>query len=129
MTLKRYNGYRFAVVLVLAAGISTLVTSGNYLLPIVAALLGWIILYNLRQHVDGVLADERDYALAGQSARYTLGAVSVIMMLAYFLLMHFSRHNPELYTLAMLLSYSVMGMMLLNVIIFYYLKHRIKAPK
>jgi len=124
MTLKRYNGYRIAVVLVLATGISTLVSSGNYLLPIVAALLGWIILYNLRQHVDGVLADERDYALAGQSARYTLGAVSVIMMIAYFLLMHFSKQNPELYNFAMLLSYSVIAMMLLNVIIFYFLKQK-----
>ncbi|MGE5425789.1 MAG: DUF2178 domain-containing protein [Bacillota bacterium] len=129
MTLKSYKACRLAVAMVLAFGISTLVTTGNYLLPIIAALLGWIILYNLRQHVDGILADERDYSLAGQSARYTLSAVSVIMMVGFFLLMHFSKQKPELYSFAILLSYLVIAMLLLNAAIFQYLRMKAQIDK
>lgn len=129
MTLKKYNKYRMAVVMLLAFGISISVSTGNYLLPIVAMVLGWLILYNLRQQVDGVIADECDYALAGKSARYTITAVSVLLALGCFVLMNFAKGNHELYNLAMISSYLVCGIMLLNSAIFYYLKLKMKTEK
>ena len=129
MTLKKYNKYRMAVVMLLAFGVSISVSTGNYLLPLVAMVLCWLILYNLRQQVDGVIADECDYALAGKSARYTITAVSVLLALGFFVLMHFASDNHELYNLAMLSSYLVCGIMLLNSAIFYYLKLKMKTEK
>ena len=129
MTLKKYNKYRMVVAMLLAFGVSISVSTGNYLLPLVAMILGWLILYNLRQQVDGGIADECDYALAGKSARYTITAVSVLLALGFFVLMHFASDNHELYNLAMLSSYLVCGIMLLNSAIFYYLKLKMKTEK
>ena len=129
MTLKKYNKYRMVVAMLLAFGVSISVSTGNYLLPLVAMILGWLILYNLRQQVDGGIADECDYALAGTSARYTITAVSVLLALGFFVLMHFASDNHELYNLAMLSSYLVCGIMLLNSAIFYYLKLKMKTEK
>lgn len=129
MTLKKYNKYRMIIVMLLAFGVSISVSTGNYLLPLVAMVLCWLILYNLRQQVDGVIADECDYALAGKAARYTITAFSVLLALAFFVLMHFAGKNPELYNFAMISSYLVCGIMLLNSVIFYYLKLKMKTEK
>lgn len=129
MTLKKYNKYRMAVVMFLAFGVSLSVSSGNYLIPLVAMILSWLILYNLRQQVDGVIADECDYALAGKAARYTITIVSVFLALAFFVLMQFAGSNHEFYNFAMITSYFVCGIMLLNSAIFYYLKLKMKTEK
>ncbi len=131
MTLKKYHYYRLAIVILLAAGISSLVATGNYLLPLAAVALAWLILYNLRQHVDGVLADECDYALAGQAARYSISAFSVLLVIAFFVLMHFAQGNQDLYNFASILSYLACFLLLLNAIIFQSLRMRLqlKAAK
>ncbi len=129
MTLKKYRYYRLALAMILAASISSLVATGNYLLPLIAATFAWLIMYNIRQHVDGILADECDYALAGKSARYTLSAVSMLMMVAFFILMHFAKNNEAFHNLAMLLAYLTYTLLLINASIFQYLKLKMKPDK
>lgn len=125
MTLKNYNRYRLIIVILLASLISVFIGQGNYILPIIIAALAALILYNLRQHIDGVFADECDYALAGKAARYTLTATGIALMIAFFLLMQFAGGNTELYNLASILSYLACIILLLNAAIFQFLKMKL----
>lgn len=125
MTLKNYNRYRLIIVILLASLIFVFIGQGNYILPIIIAALAALILYNLRQHIDGVFADECDYALAGKAARYTLTATGIALMIAFFLLMQFAGGNAELYNLASILSYLACIILLLNAAIFQFLKMKL----
>ncbi len=126
MTTKKYGQYRLIIVILLSVGISSLVSSGNYLIPLIGVVLAMIILYSLRQQVQGVLADECDYSLAGQAARYSLFAFSLILTFGFFILMQFAGDNQELRNLAMVFSYLVCALLLINAGIFQYLHMRLQ---
>lgn len=124
MTIKQYQGYRIAIIIMLASSISIAINLKNYIAPIIAIAVGMILINLGRQRVKEVLADERDYNLAGTAARYSISVFSIIMVIGMFVLMALQDKNPEFANISALLAYLTCGLMFLNVIIFRFLKTR-----
>jgi len=122
MTVKQFQGYKIAIVIMLASSISVSINMGNYLAPVIAIAVGMILIRLGRQRVKEVLADERDYTMAGNAARYSVAVFSIIMVIGMFILMALQDKNPEFANIAMLLAYLTCGLMLLNSAVFYFLK-------
>lgn len=129
MTIKQYQGYRMAIVIMLSASISVAISMGNYITPIIAIAAGMILLSLGRQKVKGVLADERDYNMAGTAARYSITIFSFIMMFGVFGFLAFQDQNPEFANIAALLAYLTCGLMLINAVIFHFLKAKESSDK
>lgn len=129
MTIKQYQGYRMAIVIMLATSVSIAINMGNYLAPVIAVAAGMILLSLGRQKVKGVLADERDYNMAGTAARYSITIFSFIMMLGVFGFLALQDKNPEFANIAALLAYLTCGLMLINAVVFRFLKAKESSDK
>ncbi|MFA5109032.1 MAG: DUF2178 domain-containing protein [Patescibacteria group bacterium] len=129
MTSKQYQGYRIAIVIMLSASISVAISLENYIAPVIAIAVGLILIRLGRQKVKEVLADERDYYMAGTAARYSISIFSVILVIGMFILMALQDKNPEFANIAMLLAYLTCGLMLLNSVVFHFLKTRESGSK
>ena len=126
MTLKNYKIFRLIIIVVLSASISISITLNNYYLPIVFVISSWAAMYYCRKQLKttDVLADERDYQIAGQASRYTIAIYGWIGAFGTFILLALSKNNPYFYDLSQYLAYSVCFIMLLNSFLFKYFSKR-----
>lgn len=122
MTIKQYQSVRIVVVIIIAMTTSIAINLENFLIPIIAIAIGMIVLTVAKQKVKGVLADERDYNLAGTAARYSLMIFSIIMVIGFFGLMVIKDKNPEFANISALLAYLACGLMIINSLAFRFLK-------
>ncbi|MFA5155490.1 MAG: DUF2178 domain-containing protein [Patescibacteria group bacterium] len=129
MTLKKFTNYRIAIAMALSATVAAAFVQQNYLLALAVMAIAMVILYLLKQRVTDVIADERDYALAGQASRYTITAFSLILVVAMFVMLSLKTNNQTADTIAYLLSYLVCGLMLLNSFIFRFLSLRARVGR
>jgi len=114
MTLKKYNWVQFAVMAVEIIIINFAIQSKNYLLGACAVLAAVIALNLTRKKVTQVIADERDYQLAGTAARYTLNIITICMAIAIFIAMIWADKDPVFQTVSTVLSFAVMGILFLS---------------
>jgi uncharacterized membrane protein len=100
----------------------------NYYLPIVFTLSAMAGMYYCRKQLKtkAVLADERDYQVAGNAARYSIFIYGWIGAIGTFVLMAISEKQGVLYAISQYLAFSVCFLMLLNAILFKYLSKREK---
>lgn len=124
MSQKWYNTIKLIIAMLIAIFVSIAVSLHNYYLPLAIALAGAALLYLLRRQVKGVLADERDYALAGTASRYTIFTISIIGLILVFILLDLGQSNSYYQTLGNLLAYFICAMMLINAIIFKFLNYK-----
>lgn len=122
MTIKKFYVYRMVIAALLAAVMSISITINNYLLAIVSVITAVLIILMLKRNVSEVIADERDYELAGKSARYSMAIFAVMATIITFVLLLFRETNPLYETAASILAYSICGLMIINSIIFKYLR-------
>ncbi len=118
ISLKKYNAIRIVLVIVLAASISQSIIYKNFLYPVVATAIAVGLLSILKKKVDGVIADERDYTVAGNSARYAMTIFSFVAVFAMFFFLAFEETNPFYEAIAMTLAYSVCFLMIIYSLIF-----------
>jgi len=125
MTKKQYSVFRLIVIMILSASISAAITAENYL-PIVLIVTAMAAMYYGKKRLpkDTVMADERDYKVAGDAARYTIYIYSWIGAIATFILMALSDKTGMLYALSQFFAYTVCFIMLLNAFVFRYLSNR-----
>jgi len=116
-------------VIILSATISAAIVQKNYLIALAAMAVAMIALYLLKQRVTDVIADERDYAIAGQASRYTITVFSLVSVAAMFVMLSAQTNNQTAETIAYLLAYLVCGLMLLNSFIFRFLSLRAKVGR
>jgi uncharacterized membrane protein len=128
MTKKQYRYCRLAIIIVLSASISISITMNNYYLPIIFMLSATAGMYYCRKQLktEGVMVDERDYQVAGNSARYTILIYSWIGAIGTFVLMAVSEKEGGMYAVSQYLAFSVCFLMLLNAFMFKYLSKREK---
>jgi uncharacterized membrane protein len=120
MNYKQYRNLRIITAAVLAGIISHAVVFNNYILAISAVLVGMAVMFFVKKQVKDILADERDYEIAGKSARYAMGIFSVTGSVATFFFMFQREANPFYETMGSVLAYSVCGLLLLYSFIFIY---------
>lgn len=130
MNQKTYQKWRIIIVFILAMIFSQSIVRGNYIIPVVLMIIASLILWYLRGRVNGVLADERDYTLAGKAA---LLAIQVFGWLASMATLFFYSQravNPMYEPIGLTLSYSVLFLFLVYGIVFrYYNKFKFDKKK
>jgi uncharacterized membrane protein len=118
MTLKQYNAFRIVTVIVLTIFISNFLALHNYILPLAAVAVAALILLYLRNRVNEIVSDERDYEVAGKAARWAMQIYAWIAVAGFFLIYAFYGGDPIWETVAYALSYSVCLLLILYAIIF-----------
>lgn len=118
------------VIAVLLGGlVSFSVVSENYIIPIAAAGTAFILLMVLRRRVGEVINDERDYSIAGNSARWTISIYAILAAIASMVLMAMRKTDPSFELLGQSLAYSACFIMLLNSALFYFFARKDHGEK
>ena len=118
MDIKKYTAIKLAVVILLALIASWSINAGNYILPVIAFTISYLVLLYLRGKVKGVIADERDYEIGGKAARWAIQIYSWIAVIVMFVLYAKRALNPSYETIAAVLAYSTCFLMLVYALIF-----------
>jgi uncharacterized membrane protein len=118
MTLKQYNVFRIIAVIILVIIISNSVALHNYVLPLAAIVVASLFLLFLRNRVNEIVADERDYEVSGKAARWAMQIYAWIAVAGFFLIYALYGENPIWGTVAYVLSYSACLLLILYAIIF-----------
>jgi uncharacterized membrane protein len=118
MNTKQYFMVRIVVVVILAIVVSQSVIAHNYIIPIIGIILASALLWYTRGKVTQIVADERDYAIAGAAARWAMQLYAWCAILAFFLLLAFQGTDPVWVAVAYTLSYSACALLLLYAITF-----------
>lgn len=124
MQAKTFLFIRLLTASLLAIIVSIGITLGNYILPLVAMITAIFLLWTTKKKVQAVLEDELDYKLAGDASRF---AVIIYAMLCAILGIYFMACraiNPVYELLGSVLCYSTCFLMILQSMIFKYLKNK-----
>jgi len=124
MTKKQYLICRLIVSFLTAMFVAISMVKNNYIVPLLVIVAGMSLLYSCRKKVQDVLADERDYQVAGKSARYVLYFYSFIGAITSMILFVVAKDNTVLMLLANFLAYSICLLMIVNSMIFKWLNSR-----
>jgi uncharacterized membrane protein len=120
LSIKQYRNIKLVSVFILAVIFSQAVIYKNFFIAVAFLLVFSLLLFFLRRRVSGVLADERDYALAGKSAILAIQVYSWLAVIAMFLLYSLADINPFYQSIAMTLAFSTTILMLLYSLVFNY---------
>lgn len=126
MTKKQYMICRLAIIVLLSFLISLSISLNNYYLPLVFTATAAAGLHYCRKQLKTgeIIADERDYQVAGKAARYAISIYSLLGVIGVFVLMAISHKNGMLYILSQYLAFSICFLMLLNAFLFKYLNKK-----
>ncbi|MDD5290772.1 MAG: DUF2178 domain-containing protein [Patescibacteria group bacterium] len=118
MSKKAFLVVRIITVITLSILVGVSINLGNYVLPVVAIITASFLLYFFKGKVKEVMADERDYEIAGRAGRNAMTIYSLIMAIIGTVLMALSKTYPELESPALIVLYSVCFLVLLYSILF-----------
>lgn len=121
MTLKQYGVARIIITALLAALISQAVIINNYYLATAAILIAIGLMLFMKRRVKEVIADERDYEIAGKAARWSIAIFSIAGSVIVLVSMALRQYNPALETIGSIIAYSICLLLLLNSLIFGYM--------
>jgi uncharacterized membrane protein len=124
MNQKTFYTVRIIFAMVIAMVCSISVVRGNYILPIVIGVTAALALYAMKKQVSGVMADERDYKIAGDAARWALNIFAVFAAIGSMVLMASRAGNPQFELAAQILAYSACALMILQSIFFKYFQNK-----
>lgn len=126
MNTKQYKICRLVIVILLSMSISISISLDSYYLPIVFVLSSLAAMYYCRKQLktDKVMADERDYQVAGKAARYSIFIFGLVGAIGTFVLMAISQKEGTMYVVSQYLAFSVCFLMLLNAFLFKLLSKR-----
>ena len=120
MTYKKFKTIKIIISMILGAVIAQAVIFGNYILAVSAILAAAGITLIVKKRVKEVMADERDYQVAGKAARVSMSIFSVLGAAASFVLMAEREANPLYGTIGSVLAYSVCFLLILYSALFAY---------
>lgn len=118
MTLKKYQQIKLVITVIIAVIFSQSIIYQNYLIPLATLVVASLVLIWLRRQVKEVVADERDYALAGKSASLAIQIYSWVAVVAMFILYAFKNTNQAYEPIAMTLAFSTCLLMFIYSFIF-----------
>ena len=118
MTKKTYQIYRLLLLAFVSASISVSLSLHNWYLSVAIIIAAWKLMYILRHRVSGVLADERDYQLAGRAATLAISIYSGVCAIIGMVLYVAYSDNLLLFSIANFLFYSICFLIILYSILF-----------
>lgn len=120
MNLKQYSKIRLIIVIILAALVGQLIVRKSFVIPVALLAAASLILLYLRKRVEGVVSDERDYAIGGKSALMAIQIYSWIAVVATFFLYSIRDLNPHYEAVGITLAFSTCFLLMSYSIIFRY---------
>jgi uncharacterized membrane protein len=126
MSKKQFTIVKLLVVVLLSIVVAVSVSNGLFVLPVVAMLTAMAFLMMIKKNVKGILADERDYQIAGHAARYAIYIYSLVGAVAVIFLASLAKSDcgQACQNWSNVIAYSICLLMLLNVVIFKILSRR-----
>jgi uncharacterized membrane protein len=120
MTYKKFKAIKIVIAMILGAVIAQAVIFGNYYLAGATILTAFAVIWVARKKVKEVMADERDFQLAGRAARISMTVFSSVGAVASFIFMAEREASPLLGIIGSTLAYSICFLLLLYSILFSY---------
>lgn len=124
MTKKKFKIIKLFIVMALAITIGLAVDYNIAFIPPLAIIISAVLIQFFYKQVNEVTADERDYKLAGQAARFTLVIITLGLTILGSTLIAYSSTNPVYYRPGYLLLYIVSTIMVVNIISYLYYQKR-----
>ena len=118
MSLKKYQRIRLIIVFFLAMAVAFSITLKNFILPVILLIVATLIIMGLRRSVKEIIADERDYEVAGHASRWAITVFSSLACITTFVLCALRDLNPSYEIVASTLAYSTCFLMLVYSLIF-----------
>jgi uncharacterized membrane protein len=118
MNKKTFFTIKIATASFLAAIVAVSVNYGNWYLPVLAIIAAFVLLYFTKTKVKGVVADERDYKIAGQASYLAMTSYTIVATITGLIVYISGRENPVIFAVGNVLLYSVLFLMLTYAILF-----------
>jgi len=120
MTIKQYKTSKLILTIILAITVAQAIVYQNLLIPVVTIVVAALILFYLKSKVTEIIADERDYKVAGKAAGLAIQLYSWLTVVIMLILFAKKNLNPSFETIAQVLAYSTCGLLLAYSVIFNY---------
>ena len=118
MSQKTFLIIRIITAMALAIVVSVFITQGNWYLPVTAVLAAFVFLLLTKKKVKGVIADERDYKIAGKASYMAMTIYTILAVIAGLIIFAKSKENESLMLISNILLYSVCLLMILYSVLF-----------
>jgi len=119
MNKKTFKLIKLSVVIILSIVVGASVNSGNWMIPVVGMVVAMGLLLFTKKRVRGVIADERDYEIAGKASRVAYLVFTLSMTFVGLILYSLGRTTyPELFVPGSIILYSICFLVVLQSIFF-----------
>ena len=118
MTKKAFSIYRIIAVSIVTIIVSIFINYGNWYLPVISIMASWLFLYTLRRRVKEVIADERDYIIAGKASGLAMKIYISFSVIIGLILYSTGKENEILFNIATTLLYSACFLMIFYAVLF-----------
>ena len=118
MTKKAFSIYRIIAVIIVTIIVSISINYGNWYLPVISIMASWLFLYTLRRKVKEVIADERDYIIAGKASGLAMKIYISLSVIIGMILYSTRKENEILFNIATTLLYSACFLMIFYAVLF-----------
>lgn len=122
MTLKQFRNVKIVVAMVVAFLMTQAIFFNNYWLAAGTITAAILVLYFLRSRVKEIMADERDYEIAGKAARYAMTILTLVGYAIALVLMSLRKVNPLYEVIGSIISYAICVYLLCYNLIFTFLR-------
>lgn len=122
MTYKQYRTIKIVLAMLISATVSQAVIINNFLYAAIAVSLSAAGLIYLKGRVTEVMADERDYQLSGEAARYASSFLAVSGSVLSLIFMSMRDQNPAYELVGSVIAYTVCAYLLVYSAIFSFLR-------
>lgn len=112
MTYKKFRMIKMLTAFFLAVIVGQAVIFNNFLLAIIGVITAIAVVFSFRKKVSEVMADERDYTIAGNAARTSLTLFSIIGASLAFSFMYLRNMNPNFVVIGSTLAYCVCALLI-----------------
>ncbi|MFA5358646.1 MAG: DUF2178 domain-containing protein [Patescibacteria group bacterium] len=120
MTAKQFLFFKLIVVVILAGVVSSFITVGNYVIPLLVLMTAGVLLYFIKKRVKDVMEDERDFEIAGKAARYAMTIFSLVGGVVIIVIFALRHTNPDLELVGSVFAYAVCFLLLCYSLLFKY---------
>ena len=118
MPKKTFSIYKIIAIIIVTIIVGISINFGNWYLPVIAIIASWLFLYSSRKRVKEVIADERDYIIAGKASALAMNTYLMLSSIIGIILYSVGRESAVLFNIALTLLYSACFLMVLYVVLF-----------
>jgi uncharacterized membrane protein len=121
---RKYRLYKTLLVIFLTVAIVTLVSFGNYTIPLILFVIAIALEFLLRKRIDAQMTDERLNLIAGKASRIVLVSFTLLLAAAGIVLISLRNLSPYCLVIGNILIGIECSMMLLYAVLFRYYSSR-----